>query len=138
MKVKYITINVDRNSIRKIFINDILYLKAEGAYTTIKLINNNSFLVSRLLKTFNFLTDKFSFYRAGRSYIINLDYILEITKAKPNFVKLINNERIPINVKDFAYLKKQIVSFAETPTSTNSDKGFGKTSNELVKNITNN
>jgi DNA-binding LytR/AlgR family response regulator len=138
MKVKYITINVDRNSIRKIFINDILYLRAEGAYTKIKLFNSDTFLVSRLLKTFNFLTDKFNFYRAGRSYIINLDYILEITKGKPNFVKLINDENLPIHAKDFTYLKKYIISFAETPTLTNSDRGFDKTSDELVKNIANN
>lgn len=138
MKVKYITIKLDRNTIRKIFLNDILYIKADGAYSTIKLINQDTFLVSRLLKTFGFLTEKFNFYRAKRSYIINIDNSIELEKGKKNTVTLINNEKIEVSAKDISYLQNYIVSLGETPSAINSKGGSRKTTNKLIANITNN
>jgi len=133
MKVKYITIKVDRNTIRKIFITDILYIKAEGAYSKIKLVSEQTFLVSRLLKTFSFLTENFNFYRAKRSFIINIDNIIELKKGKKNYITLVNTEKIEIMPKDFSYLKNYMVSLDETMefniTDNNGEINFNEVAN---------
>gem|GEM_PF-5608978 len=72
-----IVVNVAKTKIRKIFINEILYIKAEGSYSIIKLNNDSSILVSKIRKNFNFLTENFNFHRINRSFIVNIDKLCE-------------------------------------------------------------
>ena len=76
--------------------NDILYLKAEGAYTQIIKTDNSSLLVSRNLKSFedNLEFDS-KFMRIHKSYIVNTNYINAVIKSNGGSVELINNEEIP-------------------------------------------
>lgn len=76
--------------------NDILYLKASGAYTQIVKTDNSSLLVSRNLKSFedNFEYDK-KFLRIHKSYIINTTHIKSVMKAYGGSVELVNGEEIP-------------------------------------------
>jgi two-component system LytT family response regulator len=63
-----------------IYIKDIILCKAEGNYTQIYL-NKNKHLVSKTLKDFEDLLDDYNFYRVHRSYLINLNHILEYSRV---------------------------------------------------------
>jgi len=101
MEKEYFIVTTDRNVKRKIFFKDVIYLEADGSYTEIHFVDNKKITLSRLLKTFMFLTEKFSFYRVNRSNIINLDYCYKLAKAKKAYVIMANGEKIFISKKSY-------------------------------------
>lgn len=64
-------------------LSDILYLKADGAYTEIIMKNNERKLISKKIKFFEeVLSDKPHFYRCHRSYMVNLNGIKKYIKSE--------------------------------------------------------
>ena len=91
-KQNFIFLSISRNRIRKFFINEIIYFKAENLYTRIKLTDDSTCLVCKPLKKFEELFKNPDFYRINRSYIINLNLLLELEKGSKPKIKLVNNE----------------------------------------------
>lgn len=67
-------------------LNQILYLKANGVYTNIKMQDGNEFIVTRpLLEMLNQLNCK-RFCRTHRSFIVNLKQVLRYDSNKNNII----------------------------------------------------
>lgn len=66
-------------------LEDIVYLSAEGSYTSFHLKNNKSLVSGKNLKTYSAVIENNpDFVRIHRSYIINLRYLEKIDKKKIN------------------------------------------------------
>jgi two-component system, LytTR family, response regulator len=75
------------NSIKYIDINDILLIKADGAYSLITLKDHSVLMVSKGLKSFEDTLTEFAFFiRCHKSYIININYITEHVKSNGGYV----------------------------------------------------
>lgn len=78
-----------------IALNDIIYLKAEGAYTQITLLNQEKILTSKSLGDFDYLCSENHFFRTHRSFIINSEKIKRISR-QANDVIMCNDDEISI------------------------------------------
>lgn len=77
-------------------VNDIICLKAEGAYTEIVLEKNKKHLASKNLKSFeDILTHEF-FFRPHRSYIINLNRVKQYQKQDGGYLIMDSDDIINI------------------------------------------
>ncbi len=67
---------------RIININDIIAIEANGAYTSIHLLNQQKITTSKNLKYYeNLLDNDTSFYRVHRSWLINFDYLKSFNRT---------------------------------------------------------
>lgn len=71
---------------------DIAYVKAEGNYTNLYLVDGSSYTFSFNLQRFTELlvaqlgADAITFVRIGKSHVINRDYVLHVVPAKQQLV----------------------------------------------------
>lgn len=89
-----------------VLINNIIYCKAEGNYTTFILQNKKEILVTNVLKHYCELFLYRKFFRASRSCLINISHITSIYK-KEYFI-LSNNDKIRISVRNKSNLSALI------------------------------
>jgi two-component system LytT family response regulator len=75
-------------------LEEIRYLKADGAYTHIHFTNNQRITVTKTLQEYNILEETGSFFRVNRSYILNVHCIAKISKKDGGFVVMDNGEEI--------------------------------------------
>ena len=92
-------------SLSKIFIDEILYCKAEQSYTNIFLINRNV-MICKILKILTQELQEYNFYRVNRSYLINLDNCTQIKKNKKLRIVFFNNMELEINARSIRELEK--------------------------------
>ena len=71
----------DRENIFAVDIQEILYLRADGAYSHIKTINNQ-IMASKNLKYFEELLISAGFYRVHHSYLCNLNQMVRFDKPE--------------------------------------------------------
>ncbi|MCW3070733.1 MAG: response regulator transcription factor [Bacteroidetes bacterium] len=69
-------------------ITDIVYCQADGAYTKIHLLNGERVVSSKILKSFEELLPKTTFFRCHKSYLINLNLAKSYSKADGNFITM--------------------------------------------------
>jgi len=91
---------------KKFFIEEILYCKAEGAYTKICLNNNEEFIVSKLLKEVEKILANHIFFRLNRSYLVNLEHCYELLTGKKPTLVLSNNAKFCVSPPKMKSLKK--------------------------------
>jgi len=78
-KIKKIVIPLSEGSLF-VELKDILYLKAEGSYANIFFKDGNKVIVSKNLKDYeDQLTMEEGFFRTHRSFLVNTDYIKQIS-----------------------------------------------------------
>lgn len=71
------------NGLELVDTNEVLVLEAERAYTSIKLKNGDSKLVSKRLKLFeDLLNDRPNYKRVHRSYLVNMNEVNRYAKAE--------------------------------------------------------
>ena len=75
---------------------DILYLVADGAYTTVYLVNKN-ISVSKSLKAIVSKLDITTFHRIHHSTVININHITRFSKFDDNTVEMSNGKNLPIS-----------------------------------------
>lgn len=69
-------------SIKFIDLNDIVFFKADGAYSQITLKNKQNLTTSKGLKHYeDILSNMNQFFRCHKSYIINTNYVVEYIKS---------------------------------------------------------
>lgn len=95
MKKEFITIKIARNTYRKIFIDEIIYCKADRSYSIIK-TNETEITYSYPLKDLEKLLTNSLFVRVNRSYILNISKCVELKTGKSPTITLINDEQIKI------------------------------------------
>lgn len=90
-------------------LDDIIYLKSEGNYTTVFTTQNEHIMVSQNLGTFDHLdTEGGQFFRTHQSYILNVKAVRQIAKREDgDFAMLHDGTKIPISRrKKEAFLSK--------------------------------
>ncbi len=78
--------------------NDILYLEADGMYTTFFLKSGHKEMICKPLKHFaEQLHDSAQFYKPHRSYLININSIKEFNKKEGGHLVMDNGKLVPIS-----------------------------------------
>ena len=78
-------------------IDDIIYCKADGSYTTIILKGGEQVVVCKNLKDFeNLLTDA-GFCRVHHSYLVNLSHVQKYVKGDGGYIVLTDNHHVAIS-----------------------------------------
>jgi two-component system, LytTR family, response regulator len=86
------------SSFHIIKLDDILYIKGEGAYAEIVLKDKTKLLVSRNLKNFEeMLHTDAKFVRVHKSYIVNFEEVISYNKSDGGWLELSNHQTIPIS-----------------------------------------
>lgn len=79
-------------------LDEIIYLKADGMYTNVITINQDSLLISKPLKHFvDLLKENSCFYRTHRSFLINKNHIKQIVKKEGGHIIMDNNNMISVS-----------------------------------------
>jgi two-component system LytT family response regulator len=84
------------NKVDLIKIEEIVFCKSDGRYTSFFLKNNEEVVACKNLGQFEDLLDKTSFFRIHHSYIINLNYLISINKNKGYYCEMIDNIYLPV------------------------------------------
>lgn len=102
------------NKVDLIKMEDIIFCKSDGRYTSFYLVNNEEIIACKNLGQFEAVLDKTLFFRTHHSYIINLDYLISITKKTGYYCEMINNISLPVakrrqeSLRSFLKSKKNI------------------------------
>lgn len=91
-------------SLKKVFINDIIYIEVEEKYCNI-ITENEKFLILISLTKILELFDENLFSRTHRNFIVNLQKVTEIIPAD-NLVILVGNHKITLSEKYKEIIKK--------------------------------
>ncbi|MBX2906865.1 MAG: response regulator transcription factor [Taibaiella sp.] len=87
---------------------EIVFLEAEGAYTTVWLKNGSRILVSKKLKFFEEILDgRPNFFRSHRSFIVNINYLKKYNKADSS-LELDNGKTVYISRERKADFEEQL------------------------------
>ena len=79
-------------------IDQIMYVKGEGAYSEVVMQDHTTHMVSRNLKNFEeILCERSNFFRAHKSYIVNLAFVSSYTKGNGGSLCLIDQTLIPVS-----------------------------------------
>lgn len=85
-------------SVKFIELDQILFLKAEGAYTEIMLHNGKTITSSKGLKKYEeILKENRGFFRCHKSFIVNLNHISEHVKSDGGFLLVGEKEKVSLS-----------------------------------------
>jgi DNA-binding LytR/AlgR family response regulator len=87
---------INRKSVKKIPIKDILYLRGDRNYTYFIMVSGMSFLVAHSIKYYADFLESIHFVRVHRRYIINPLYVLELILEFEQ-INLTNGDNITIS-----------------------------------------
>ena len=94
--------------------NTILYCQADGNYSKVICIDETVIHLSKTLKYIEELLPKLLFKRIHKSYLVNLNFVLEFNKVNDLNVELINNIFLPVSTR-----KKEELTNAFLPKNNN-------------------
>ena len=97
-------------------VKEIIYLKADSAYTHIYLANSTNLLVSKTLKEFEKLIQHPHFFRTHRSFLINLQHVKQYVKNDGGYIVMDNGDIIALS-------KDKREEFLEAFNNSNSTAG---------------
>jgi two-component system LytT family response regulator len=83
-------------NIHLVNINDIVYCQSHDNYTNFHLLNGKQILVSNTLKDFDEMLSEYGFFRAHKSYLVNLLHIDRFEKAEGGTIILTDESRVPV------------------------------------------
>jgi len=78
-------------------VQDIIYIKADGCYSEIYLIDGSQKLISRVLKDTEFQLEDFNFMRIHHSYLINMEHLKSFHRSDGGYVEMINDKKIGVS-----------------------------------------
>ena len=78
-------------------INDITHLLAEGNYTWLHLNNEKKLFVSKPIKDITAIINRNFFFRAHKSYLVNLNYVHRYIRGRGGYLILRDNSNIPVS-----------------------------------------
>lgn len=97
------------NSILFLETDQILYVKGEGSYCEIVLLNGEKIICSRYLKNFEDILSSYSnFLRVQKSYIANLNYVSVYNKSDGGNLEFNNKTCIPISLDKVDLIMEKI------------------------------
>ena len=79
-------------------INDIMYLEADDCYTYVTMKDGKKHLVSKTLGNFDeILSDEKTFFRAHKSFLINLSYLKQYIRGEGGEIIMTDNKSIALS-----------------------------------------
>lgn len=87
----------DLEGVHIIDVPDILWCHANGSYTEFQLENGQKMIVSKHLKTYEKLLEKYGFYRVHRSYLLNGNSIVKVDRSQ-GMVVMKNDQKLPVSI----------------------------------------
>ena len=97
------------NQIKFVKIREILYLKAEGRYTTIYLKDKTKLISSRNVGEYEKLLEHNDYFRIHNSYLVNLDHIIGINNKTGRSCKIVTEEVLPVAKRRMSLFKEFIM-----------------------------
>ena len=85
---------------------DIVFCKSDGRYTTFYLKSNEEVVACRNLGEFEQMLDVINFFRIHHSYIVNINYILNINKKAGYYCEMTNKIMLPVSKRRQESLNK--------------------------------
>ena len=84
------------DSIDLIVPDDLLYLEADGNYTTFHISDSTTIISSRNLGSYEKQLDSLVFFRIHNKYIVNINKVKSINKSSGDYCEITNGKRLPI------------------------------------------
>ncbi len=84
------------DNIHLVKLEDIVYCECQDNYTNFYLLNGKKILVSNTLKEYDEMLSEFGFFRAHKSYLINMIHIDRFEKAEGGAIVLVNEIKLPV------------------------------------------
>lgn len=78
-------------------ISEILYCESDGNYTSFYLDAGGKIMVSKTIREYEDILLEYGFFRAHRSFLVNLAHISGYDKAEGGYIIMRDNSRIPIS-----------------------------------------
>ncbi len=92
---------------------DIVYCESDDNYTIFHLLDSNKILMSNTLKGYEEMLNEYGFFRAHKSYLINLSHIVRFEKAEGGNVILTNNAVVPVSFRKRELLLEMLDRISE-------------------------
>lgn len=86
----------NRNGFEFVHVSDILYCKADGAYTTIVLTNNRKLVLSKPLGETEQLLPAELFERAHHSVLVNIQHVNHFIKTNGSYLIMTNGDELNV------------------------------------------
>ena len=77
--------------------SDIMQCRSDGCYTIFESVNEESIMVSKVLKEYDEMLSGSGFFRVHRSHLVNLQHIKRFEKQEGGSVVLSNDKKIPVS-----------------------------------------
>lgn len=77
-------------------VNDIVYCKSDGRYTSFHLVDRKKILATKNLGEYENIFTGNTFFRVHHSYIINLNHVQKLNKSAGNYCEMTTGESIPV------------------------------------------
>ena len=118
--IKILKENLNQNKLNKIAVptdnsvlfletDHILYIKGEGSYCEIVLLNGEKIICSRYLKNFEDILSHYNnFLRVHKSYIANLNYVSIYNKSDGGNLEFNNKTCIPVSLDKIDFIMEKI------------------------------
>ena len=78
-------------------VRDILYIRSDAHYTTVRLLNDGDIVVTGSLKDYEEILEKLHFCRIHKSHLINLMHVTEYSFSASNRTSLSNGEKLIVS-----------------------------------------
>lgn len=98
-----------KNSFLFLDIDEIMYCQADGSYTTFITDEGKKHVVAKPMKDYADLLQDLGFVRVHRSAIINLKYVEELIRTRPQSVVMRNGTQITIAQSRKEYLMNKLL-----------------------------
>ena len=99
----------DGSSYHVLNLADIVYIKGQGTYSEVHMMDKTKVMVSRNLKIFEeLLVDNKNFVRSHKSYVVNCDKIKSFTKSDGGWVELTDGTSLPISTEKMSSIAEKI------------------------------
>ncbi len=99
---------VNRQGFELVDLSEILYCKGEINYTHFHFKSKKPILTSKTLKSYQEFIEQWGFLRVHKSYIVNLNEIVQFANGKTASITLTNKESIPVGKEYKANLLKRL------------------------------
>lgn len=118
--IKVLKENINQNKLNKIAVptgncivfletDHILYIKGEGSYCEIVLLNGEKMICSRYLKNFEDILSSYpNFMRVQKSYLANLNYVTIYNKSDGGNLEFNNKICIPVSLDKVDLIMEKI------------------------------
>lgn len=78
---------------------EIIRIEADANYSHVYLSDGRKITISKPLKEYVDMLERFNFFRPHQSHLINLDFLKEYKKKDGGYLKMSNGETIPVSTR---------------------------------------